>query len=227
MKQFSIASAGQYAFDVDVIVNALSNQLVPLNTSDLWRVVATFVFPVQFQKFIIHRGPSSSAKFLSYLDQFSKLYEQRVAMEYDIRRPNIDNFPDTSAPSHSPSYKHSIKSDSDSHQSSTTSFPNHSPNSFSSRPQPYSSPPPRKVQKLTKDSTNSLAWQQTAPCPIDQICHNCMEVGLHFTANCPDLKPSSEQRNVNAVFASSPSHSSDALRDFTSFDHDHTIVHNP
>jgi len=54
-----------------------------------------------------------------------------------------------------------------------------------------------------------------------------MEVGLHSTAICPDLIPSSEQRNVNAVFASSPSYSSDALRDFTSFDHDHTIEDNP
>ena len=72
MKQFSIASAGQYAFDVDVIVHALSTQIVSLNTSDLWRVVATYVFPPPFKKFIMNRVPPSSAKFFSYIDQFSK-----------------------------------------------------------------------------------------------------------------------------------------------------------
>ena len=63
-----------------------------------------------------------------------------------------------------------------------------------------------------------------------------MEVRLHLTANCPDLIPSSSsnssspfhQRNVNAVYTSSPSYSSDALlRDFTSFDNDHSIEDNP
>ena len=53
MKQFSIAAAGQYAFDVNVIVHALSNQIVSLNTSDLWRIVASYVAPHPFQK--IHR----------------------------------------------------------------------------------------------------------------------------------------------------------------------------
>ena len=97
MKQFSIALAGQYAFDVDVIVHALSTQIVSMNTSgDLWRVVATYVSPPPFQKFIMNRVPPSSAKFLSYLDQFAKLYDQRVSMDYKIRRPN--DFQDTLAP---------------------------------------------------------------------------------------------------------------------------------
>ena len=199
MKQFSIALAGQYAFDVDVIVHALSTQIVSLNTSDLWRVVATYVSPPPFQKFIMNRVPPSSSKFLSYLDQFAKLYDQRVSMDYEIRRST--DFQDTSASSHSLPYQQNS----------------------SSRPQAYSPPPPRKVNQLTRDSIHPLAWQQTNPCPIDQLCHNCMEVGLHLTANCPDLIHSSEQRNVNAVYTST----SDALRDFTSFDNDHTLEDNP
>ena len=103
MKQFSIASAGQYAFDVDVIVHALSTQIVSRNTSNLWRVVATYVSPTPYQKFILNRVPPSSAKFLSYLDQFAKLYNQRVAMNYKIRRSN--DFQDTPASSHSSPYK--------------------------------------------------------------------------------------------------------------------------
>ena len=35
MRSFSIAAAGQYAFDVNVILQALTSQLEPLNTSDL------------------------------------------------------------------------------------------------------------------------------------------------------------------------------------------------
>ena len=216
MKQFSIAAAGQYAFDDNVIVNALSNQIVSLNISDLWKIVASYVAPHPFQKFIMTRVPRSSAQFLSYLDKFATLYDQRAAMEYELRRAASDDFshhPDPSRSSHS-------------YQSSPSSLSPTSQKHPSSRPQAYP-PPPRTVNQLTRNSTNSLTWQQTAPCPIDQLCHNCMEVGLHFTANCPDLKPSSEQRNVNAVSASSPSYSSDALRDFTSFDNDHTIEDNP
>ena len=48
MKQFFIASAGPYAFDVNVFVHALSTQIFPLNTSDLWRVVASYIAPHPF-----------------------------------------------------------------------------------------------------------------------------------------------------------------------------------
>ena len=216
MKQFSIAAAGQYAFDVNVIVHALSNQIVFLNTSDLWRIVASYVAPHPFQKFITTRVPPSSAKFLSYLDQFAKLYDQRAAMEYELRRTTSDDFSYQSDP-----------------PKSSQSYPS-SPSTFSPPPQQHSSsrsqaypPPPRKVNPLTRDATHPLSWRQTDQCPIDQLCHNFMEVGLHLTANCPDLIPSSEQRNVNAVFTSTPSFSSDALRDFTSFDNDHTMEENP
>ena len=209
MKQFSIAAAGQYAFDVNVIVHALSNQIVSLNTSDLWRIVASYVAPHPFQKFIMTRVPPSSAKFLSYLDQFAKLYDQRAAMEFELRSTTSDDV----------SYK------SDPPKSSQSYSPSPQQHS-SSRPQTYP-PPPRTVNQLTRDATHPLSWQQTDQCPIDQLCHNCMEVGLHLTANCPDLIPSSEQRNVNAVFTSTPSFSSDALRDFTSFDNDHTMEDNP
>ena len=91
MKHFSIEFAGQYAFDVDVIVHALSTQIVSLNTSDLWRVFATYVSPPPFQKFIMNRVPPSSETFLSYRD--------RVAMDYEIRRST--DFQDKSASSHS------------------------------------------------------------------------------------------------------------------------------
>ena len=56
------------AFDVNVIVHALSNQIVSLNTSDLWRIVASYVAQHPFQKIIMTRVPPSSAKFLSCLD---------------------------------------------------------------------------------------------------------------------------------------------------------------
>ena len=216
MKQFSIAAAGQYAFDVNVIVHALSNQIVSLNTSDLWRIVASYVAPHPFQKFIMTRVPPSSAKFLSYLDQFAKLYDQRAAMEYELRRTTSDDFSYQSDPSKS----------SQSYPSSPSTVLPPPQQHSSSRPQTYP-PPPRKVNQLTQDSTYPLSWRQTDQCPIDQLCHNCMEVGLHLTANCPDLIPSSEQRNVNAVFTSTPSYSPDALRDFTSFDTDHTMEDNP
>ena len=87
-------------------------------------------------------------------------------------------------------------------------------------PQAYSSPTTHKDNQITRDSPHPLTWQQTDQCPIDQLCHNCIEVGLHLTANCPDLIPSSEQRNVNAVYT-------DAFREFTSFDNDHAIEDNP
>ena len=44
MKHFFIAAAVQYAFNVNVIMHALSNQLVSLNTIDLWRIVASYVY---------------------------------------------------------------------------------------------------------------------------------------------------------------------------------------
>ena len=69
----------------------------------------------------------------------------RVVMDYEIRRSN--DFQDTSALSHSPPYQQNL----------------------SSRPKVYSTPPPRKVNQLTRDFTHPpLAWQQTDPCPIDQ-----------------------------------------------------------
>ena len=155
MKQFSIALAGPYASDGDVNVHALFNQIISLNTSDLWRVVAAYVFPPPFQKFIINRVPPSFAKFLSYLDQFAKLYNQRVAMDYEIRRSN--DFKDTSI--------------------RIFSYFTLSTKSLISSPGVFATHPP--------------AWQQTDPCPIDQLCNNCKEVGLHLTANCPDLIQSS------------------------------------
>ena len=82
----------------------------------------------------MNRVPPSSAKFLSYLDLFAKLYDQRVAMSYKIRRSNV--FEDTSTSSHSLPYQENP----------------------SSRPQAYSPPPPRKVNQLTRDSTHPLAW---------------------------------------------------------------------
>ena len=54
MKQFLIALTGQYAFDVDVLVHTLSTQIVSLKTSDLWRVVATYISPPPFQKFLMN-----------------------------------------------------------------------------------------------------------------------------------------------------------------------------
>ena len=61
MKQFSIALAGQYAFNADVIVHALSTQIISLTTSDLWRVVGSHVSPPPFQKFIMNRVPLSGS----------------------------------------------------------------------------------------------------------------------------------------------------------------------
>ena len=111
----------------------------------------------------MNRYPPSSAKFFSYIDQFAKLYDQRVAMDYELRRSNV--FQDTSASSHFSPYQQNL----------------------SSRPHANLPQPPRKVNQLTRDSTHRLAWQQTDPCPIDRLCHNCMEVGLHLTANSPDI----------------------------------------
>ena len=83
----------------------------------------------------MHRVPPASAKFLYYIDQFAKLYDQRVAMDYEIRRSNIDDFKDTSAYSHSSLSKHSIKPVTESYQSAPLSFANHYQQNPSSRSQ--------------------------------------------------------------------------------------------
>jgi hypothetical protein len=112
MRSFSIAAAGQYAFDVNVILQALTSQLEPLNTSDLWKVVSNYVFPPAFQKFLLPRVPRLRTKFLAYIDQSAKLYDQRVSMDFEIRRSQDD-------PSHSlrpsnpssPSRSHTLNPD--------------------------------------------------------------------------------------------------------------------
>jgi len=53
VKSFSIATASQYAFDVNVILQALISQFKQLTTSDLWRIVSNYVSPLAFQKFIL------------------------------------------------------------------------------------------------------------------------------------------------------------------------------
>jgi hypothetical protein len=53
MRSFSIAAAGQYTFDVNVFLQALTLQLEPLNTSDLLKVVSNYVSPPTFQKFLL------------------------------------------------------------------------------------------------------------------------------------------------------------------------------
>ena len=102
------------------------------------------------------RVPPSTEKFLSYLDQFAKLYSHHAAMEYEIRRTTSDDFPHYSDPS-----KYS-----QSYQSSPSTFSPSSQQNPSSHPQTYP-PPPRKVNQLTRDSAHPLAWQQTDPCPIE------------------------------------------------------------
>ena len=72
-------------------MHALPNQIVSLNISDLLRIVTSYVSLHPFQKFLMNRVPPSSAKFLSYIDQFAKLYDQCAAMDYETRRSNIDD----------------------------------------------------------------------------------------------------------------------------------------
>ena len=40
----------------------------------------------------MNRVASSSGTFFSYIDQFAKLYDQRVVMDNKIRRSNIDDY---------------------------------------------------------------------------------------------------------------------------------------
>jgi len=62
---FSIATAGQYAFDVNVILQALTSQLEPLNTSDLWKVVSNYVAPSEFQKSLLPQVPRLRTKLIN------------------------------------------------------------------------------------------------------------------------------------------------------------------
>jgi len=56
LRSFSIAATGQYAFDVNVMLQALISQLKSLNTSDLWKVVSNYVAPQAFQNFFFHES---------------------------------------------------------------------------------------------------------------------------------------------------------------------------
>jgi len=69
MKSFSILSAGQYAFDVTVILLSIQSQLKSINTSDLWNIVSMHVYPPPFQMFLQKRRHPSQKQFLSYIDQ--------------------------------------------------------------------------------------------------------------------------------------------------------------
>ena len=91
IKSFSILSAGQYVFDVNVILISLQSQLKSINISDLWNVVSIQVSLPPFQKFLQKRRPLSQKQFLSYIDQSAKLFDQRVTMDLDICRNFHDN----------------------------------------------------------------------------------------------------------------------------------------
>jgi len=91
MRSFSILSAGQYAFDVNLILLSLQYKLKTINSPDLWNVLSMHVSTPPFQKFLQRRLPPSQKHFLSYIDQSVKLFDQRVTMDLDIRR----NFHDT------------------------------------------------------------------------------------------------------------------------------------
>ena len=103
MKSFSILSAGQYAFDVNLILLSLQSQLKTINSSDLWNVVSMHVSPPQFQKFLQKRLPPSQKQFLTYIDQSAKLFDQRVTMDFDIRRDTNQLAQQTRPPDFSPS----------------------------------------------------------------------------------------------------------------------------
>jgi hypothetical protein len=103
MKSFSMLSAGQYAFDVNVIPLSLQSQRKSINTSDLWNVVSMHVSPPPFQKFLQKRLPPSQKQFLSDIDQSANQFDQRVIIDLDIRR----NFHDTdqlNQPTRSPDF---------------------------------------------------------------------------------------------------------------------------
>jgi hypothetical protein len=72
MKSFSVLSARQYAFDVNLILLSLQSQLKTINSSDLWNVVSMHVSPPSLQKFLQKRLPPSQKQFFSYIDQRSK-----------------------------------------------------------------------------------------------------------------------------------------------------------
>jgi len=61
----SQATAGQYAFDVNFILQALPSQLEPLTPSDLWSVVSNYIVPPAFQKYLLPRVPRLRTKFLA------------------------------------------------------------------------------------------------------------------------------------------------------------------
>ena len=67
MRSFYIVNAGQYVFDVNVILQGLLSQLELLTTSDLWRVVSNHVAPPAFQKFLLSRVPHVRTEFVAYI----------------------------------------------------------------------------------------------------------------------------------------------------------------
>ena len=103
MKLFSILSAGQCAFDVNLILLLLQSQLKSSNTSDLWNVVSMHVSPPPFQKFLQKRLPPYQKQFLTYIDQSAKLFDQRVTMDFDIRR-NFHDPDQLAQPTRSPDF---------------------------------------------------------------------------------------------------------------------------
>jgi len=91
MKSFSFLSAGQYTFDVNVILLSLQSQLKSINIFDLRNVVSMHVSPSPLQKFPRKQLPPSQKQSLFYIDQSTNLFDQRITMDLKIRR----NFHDT------------------------------------------------------------------------------------------------------------------------------------
>jgi hypothetical protein len=161
MRSFSIATAGQYAFDVNVILQALTSQLEPLNASDLWMVISNNVAAPAFQKFLLPRVLRLRTKFLAYVDQSAKLYDQRVSMDLELCRSQDD-------PSHS--FRRS-----DNQLTRNRGDHLHPPHPSS----------PSRSHTLNSDRRARVNEVRTNPVASDQVCINCHRIGLHRPEFCP------------------------------------------
>ena len=161
MRLFSIAAAGQYAFDVNVILQALTSQIEPLKASDLWKVVSNYVATPAFQKFLLPRVPRLRTKLFAYIDQSAKLYDQRVSMDFELRRSQDD-------PSHS-----FRRSDNQLASNRGDHFHLSHPSS------------PSRSHTLNSYQRARMYEVRRNPVASDQVCTNYHRIGLHQPIFCP------------------------------------------
>ena len=126
----------------------------------MWKVISNYVAPPAVQKFLLPRVPRLCTKFLAFIDQSAKLYNQRVSIDFELRRSQ-------DAPSHS-------------FRRSGNELPG---NRGDHLLRSYPSSPTRS-HILNSDQRARLNEVRATPVASYYVCTNCHRIGLHRPELC-------------------------------------------